>query len=139
MRESPSRRKLAFKLTRSGRRAKATGLNLFLEEYRAKPPLDTESILRIAALAMNQARSFEARGLFRQAAKEYRSRTQEHEQMTTDTAPGVAGIYRFYTAAFSTVQLQAISSLFAELALPSRRSVFHPPASGIKPNVRSKV
>jgi DNA-binding PadR family transcriptional regulator len=119
--KAAARNKLAFRLTRRGRRAKVTGLNRLLGEFRSSPPSDTESILRIATLAISEARSFEARGLFRMAAEECRRRAKEDEQVMMEPGAGVAGTYLFYTAAFSSAQLQAVSSLFADLALPSRK------------------
>jgi DNA-binding PadR family transcriptional regulator len=119
--EVEARNKIAFRLTRRGRRAKVVGFNRLLEEFRSNPPSEPESILRIAALAISEARSFEARGLFRKAAEEFRRRSGEYEQAMMDPGSGVAGTYLLYTAAFSSAQLQAVSSLFGDLALPSRK------------------
>jgi DNA-binding PadR family transcriptional regulator len=78
--EAEARNKLAFRLTRRGRRAKVTELNRLINEYRLRPPSDPESIIRIAAIAAFESNTSGAGGLLRKAAEECSRRAGEFQK-----------------------------------------------------------
>lgn len=123
--KAEARNKLAFRLTRRGHHAKLTGLNHLLEESRANPSSEAESIVRIVALGVVEGRASKARQILSTSAEECRRRARNFDEATKEPGSGVAGVYRAMMALCSAAELDAFA-----LALDKLASQVHKPASG---------
>jgi DNA-binding PadR family transcriptional regulator len=120
--KAEARNKLAFRLTRRGHHAKRTRLNHLLEEFRLTPPSDTESILRIAALAVSEGKKLAAVRLLKEAAEECRRRATDFEDRPMETVSGVAKAYQSMMASSSAAHFQALARSLSEIAGDLKKS-----------------
>jgi DNA-binding PadR family transcriptional regulator len=137
--EVEARKRLAFKLTRRGRRAKATGLNLLLEQYRENPPSDTESILRIAALAMFERKKLATVRLLKDAAEECGRRAAKFEETAKKTLPGVAAVYQSMMAECDATHFHALAGSLSKLAVAPKGPAIKPPTQRNKSKFKNKI
>ena len=115
--KAEARNKLAFRLTQRGRRAIVAGLEYLLDEFRATPPSDTESILRIASLAASKGKKLAAVRLLKDAAGDFSRRAKEIGDKGTETESVVAGMYQAMLASCYGVHFQTLSTVLTDLAV----------------------
>lgn len=120
--KAEARNKLSFRLSRRGRHAKLTGLNHLLEEFRLKPPSDTESILRIASLAASEGKKLAAVRLLKEAAEECRRRATDFEDRPMETVAGVAEVYQSMMASSYAAHFRALARSLSEIAVGLKKS-----------------
>jgi DNA-binding PadR family transcriptional regulator len=125
--ENPSLRgKQRFQLTASGRRALASEWKDLIEHAPKKPLADTESILRLIAIALNEGDKESARKLIDRAVRDRRARAQAgREKIRIQKNSSVADLYKTLLQASETARLEAEARQFAAVSRkirPNRRS-----------------
>ena len=115
--EKGLRNKQEFAVTATGRRAFDSQLARILQEYRERPPSDSESVFRVASLALRVGKTSDAVAILRAAAT---ARAQRSAIPGTNTLAGnahdVASTYAGLLSACESARSKAEARVISDLA-----------------------
>lgn len=122
--EKLDRNRQDLELTRAGKRELKSATERFLRDYQRQSPPDTESVLRICALALANRKTRAAIKILSLAAKEWSIRADETPGRSSEPVADMAASYgkmsAFCGAAACSAQAEALSLILQELNVKGR-------------------